>query len=86
MINSISRLTIEKNIHWVKKRCIVSFCSITAITRCELRLAAKLRNQTIIAEVGLAKTFAKSRGEKKINVETHAKKPSFAILCCCQQC
>ena len=66
MINSISRLTIEKNIHWVKKRCIVSFCSITAITRCELRLAAKLRNQTIIAEVGLAKTFAKSRGEKRL--------------------
>ena len=59
IISSISRL-VEKNIHWVKKRCIVSFCSITAITRCELRLAAKLRNQTIIAEVRLAK----SRGEK----------------------
>ena len=53
----------EKNIHWVKKRCIVSFCSITAITRCELRLAAKLRNQNIIAEeVG---KIAKSRGAKK---------------------
>ena len=53
----------EKNIHWVKKRCIVTFCSITAITRCELRLAAKLRIQNIIAEVG---RLAKSRGGKKL--------------------
>ena len=64
IISSISRL-VEKNIHWVKKRCIVSFCSITAITRCELRLAAKLRNQTIIAEVGLAKR----RGLKNIDIK-----------------
>ena len=67
--SSISSL-VEKNIHWVKKRGIVSFCSITAITRCELRLAAKLRNQTIIAEVGLAK----SRGRKNIDIETHPKR------------
>ena len=64
IISSISRL-VEKNIHWVKKRCIVSFCSITAITRCELHLAAKLRNQTIIAEVGLAKR----RGLKNIDIK-----------------
>ena len=67
IINStISRL-IEKNIHWVKKRCIVSFCPITAITRCELRLAARLRNQNIIAGAGrLDRACQKQRTKKYI--------------------
>ena len=60
----------EKNIHWVKKRCIVSFCSITAITRCELRLAAKLRNQNIIAEAGLARRACQNQRTKK-DIETN---------------
>ena len=80
IINStISRL-IEKNIHWVKKRCIVSFCSITAITRCELRLAAKLRNQTIIAEARRAKSRREKRSSTSIEAVLQNKTHRWLVM------
>ena len=71
---------IQKNIHCVKKGGIVSSCTITAITRCELRLAAKLRNQTIIAEARRAKSRREKRSSTSIEAVLQNKTHRWLVM------